>query len=137
MTVLLVEAGETWLFPFDRVSKIEPDERLQPYAFETEGLKGLLPVNATLVPVWRPAEFSGSASVVLIYYGNEGLAGLHVAQVLGVREVEESAAVHGEWLTVSGGQRGRWFDIDDLERRLAGLAVSGGLNAEEDTTRRR
>jgi hypothetical protein len=135
MTVLLVEAGETWLFPFDRVSKIEPNDRLQPYAFEIEGLEGLLPVNQTLVPVWRPAEFSGTASVVLIYYGNEGLAGLHVSQVLGVREIEETAVAHGEWLPVRGGQRGRWFDIDDFERRLMGSAVSGGLNAEEDSTR--
>jgi hypothetical protein len=116
MMALLVEAGEPWFLSFERVARIATAETLRPYAFPEPELDGLLFAPEGFLPVWRPAEFLPGGGVVVLYYGNDGLAGLRVTQVLGVREVEEGAA-HAAWLTTSDGRRGRWFDIDALERR--------------------
>lgn len=118
MMALLVEAGEPWFLNFERVARIATTETLRPYAFEVPELDGLLFAPEGFLPVWRPAEFAAGGGVVVLFYGNDGLAGLRVTQVLGVREVDEGAA-HADWLMTADGRRGRWFDVDVLEGRLS------------------
>ena len=118
MMALLVEAGEPWLLSFERVARIATTETLRPYAFDEPELDGLLFAPEGFIPVWRPAEFGAAGGVVVLYYGNDGLAGLRVTQVLGVREIADGAD-HAGWLTTADGRRGRWFDIEVLERRIS------------------
>jgi hypothetical protein len=132
MTALLVEAGDYWLLPFERIARIATAEHLRPYAFEVPQLDGLLLADEGLVPVWRPDEFQGNGQVIVLYYGDEGLAGLRVTQVHGVRTFAGETGEHGAAVALSDGMRGMWFDFDVMESRFANLALSGGMNAEED-----
>ncbi len=120
MNAVLVEAGEKWLVPFERIARIEEHGGLQPFAVRVDELDGLLPLDDGLVPVWRPREFHGTGHVVVVYYGSDELGGLHVNQVLGLRQVPPVGAKHGDSLEI-GGIEARWFDFDVLERRVAGL----------------
>lgn len=126
---LLLDAGEPWLIPFERVARIATDETLRSYAFDVDELEGLLFADEGFVPVWRPREFAASGPFVVVYYGVEGLAGLRAAQVSGVREAVGEEFEHGAWVGLADGSQGRWFDIEALERRLEARAVSGGMNA--------
>lgn len=129
MMALLFEAGDPWLIPFERVARVATDETLRAYAFEVDELEGLLFGDDGFVPVWRPREFGAAGSFVVVYFGLHGLAGLRASQVAGVREADDAAYEHGAWVGLADGNRGRWFDIEALERRLEERALSGGVNA--------
>ena len=117
MNSLLVEAGEKWVLPFARIEKIAEATTLAPYAFPLEELSGLLPFDGALIPVWRPREFRRAGSIVVVYHGEEGTAGLHVNQVMGLGRTQCREPAHGETVELDDGQHGRWFAIDELERR--------------------
>jgi hypothetical protein len=120
MNALLIDGGEPWILPFERVTRIDEAGKLHPFVVGIAELSGLLTVENALVPVWEPLEFARSGQVVVLYYGDDGLQGLHVNQVLGLRQIEEATREHGELIALEDGQRGRWFDLDVLERRIAG-----------------
>lgn len=121
MNAVLVEAGDQWLISFERIVRIAENSELHPYAFQVEGLDGLLPHDDDLVPVWRPEEFEKNGHVVLLYQGADGIGGVHVNRVMGLREVTQEERRHGEHLAIEGGEQVRWFDFDVLEHRLAAL----------------
>lgn len=129
MMALLFEAGEPWLIPFERVARIATDETLRAYAFEVDELEGLLFGDEGFLPVWKPREFAAAGNFVVVYFGLHGLAGLRAAQVAGVRETDAAQYEHGAWVGMTDGTKGRWFDIEALERRHEERALSGGVNA--------
>ncbi len=124
MMVLMVEAGERWAIPFERVARVSDTGRLRPYAFELNELAGLLAEDESLIPVWHPREFGEGETSVVVYYGNDGLAGLSVGKVLGVRNLVDGSMLHGQWLNLDNGDRARWFDLQELERRLESAPAS-------------
>jgi chemotaxis signal transduction protein len=119
MNALLIEAGDKWVLPFEKVAKIAEGTAIQPYAFSFDELQGLLPLDGSLVPVWRPREFTRTGPIVVVVQTQEGSAGLHVNQVMGLCRTSTQDYAHGDSVSLDNGEQGLWFAIDEMERRHA------------------